>query len=160
MIEAGEDPRFIARRLVIAASEDIGNADPQALMVAVAAAEATDRIGLPEARISLAQATTYLACAPKSNASYVAVDAALEDVRSRRLLPVPMHLRDAHYAGAKQLEHGVGYQYAHDSAEGWVDQDYLGVDRTYYEPTDRGKEAEFRERLDALRSRRVRDKSE
>jgi putative ATPase len=155
MIEAGEDPRFIARRLVISASEDIGNADPQALPLANAAAEATDRIGMPEARIVLAQATTYLACCPKSNAAYMAIDAALDDVRSRRLLPVPMHLRDSHYGGAKRLGHGEGYEYAHAGAGGWVDQDYLGVDRTYYEPTDRGREAEFGERLADLRSRRT-----
>ena len=154
MIAAGEDPRFIARRLVIAASEDIGNADPQGLVVANAAAEATDRIGLPEARIILAQATTYLACAPKSNAAYVAIDAALDDVQHQRLQPVPMHLRDRHYAGAKRLGHGEGYEYAHDGEEGWVAQEYLGVPKTYYEPTDRGKEREFRKRLDDLRSRR------
>ncbi len=157
MIEAGEDPRFIARRLVIAASEDVGNADPHALPLANAAAEATDRVGLPEARIILAQATTYLACAPKSNASYVAIDAALEDVRHRRLLPVPMHLRDAHYRGAQRLGHGAGYAYAHDGEGGWVDQDYLGVEKTYYQPTDRGMEAEMQQRLAELRARRQRD---
>ncbi len=154
MIEAGEDPRFIARRLVISAAEDIGNADPHALVLANAAAQGTERIGLPEARILLAQATTYLACAPKSNAAYLAVDAALADVREKRLLPVPMHLRDAHYQGAARLGHGEGYQYAHNGAGGWVAQDYLGVDRTYYEPTDRGHEAEFRQRLAELRERR------
>jgi putative ATPase len=157
MIEAGEDPRFIARRLVIAASEDVGNADPHALPLANAAAEATDRVGLPEARIILAQATTYLACAPKSNAAYLAIDAALEDVRHRRLLPVPMHLRDAHYRGAQRLGHGAGYVYAHDGEGGWVDQDYLGVEKTYYQPTDRGREAEFQQRLADLRARRRRD---
>jgi putative ATPase len=154
MIEAGEDPRFIARRLVILASEDVGNADPQALVLANAAAEATDRIGMPEARIILAQATTYLACCPKSNAAYMAVEAALADVRERRLLPVPMHLRDASYKGAKRLGHGQGYQYAHSGEGGWVDQDYLGVEKSYYEPTDRGHEAAFRERLEELRARR------
>lgn len=157
MIEAGEDPRFIARRLVIAASEDVGNADPHALPLANAAAEATDRVGLPEARIILAQATTYLACAPKSNAAYLAIDAALEDVRHRRLLPVPMHLRDAHYRGAQRLGHGAGYAYAHEGEGGWVDQDYLGVEKTYYQPTDRGREAEFQQRLADLRARRRRD---
>mgnify|MGYP001604769542 FL=1 len=110
MLEAGEEPRFIARRLVIAASEDIGNADPQALVVAMAAAHATEFVGLPECRIMLAQAVTYLATAPKSNASYLAVDAALDDVRTRRVLPVPTHLRDSSYPGAKRLGHGESYQ--------------------------------------------------
>lgn len=154
MLEAGEDPRFIARRIVISASEDIGNADPQALVLATAAAQAVELVGLPEARINLAQAVTYLAGAPKSNASYKAIDAALADVRERRVLPVPQHLRDSHYKGAERLGHGAGYQYAHDSEDGWVAQDYLGVDRIYYEPTDRGHEAILKARLDDLRSRR------
>jgi putative ATPase len=154
MLEAGEDPRFLARRIVIAAAEDVGNADPRALLVAVAAAEATEMIGLPECRIPLAQAVTYIATAPKSNASYRAVDAAIADVRQHRVLPVPKHLRDAHYPGAKRLGHGEGYQYAHDSPDGWVAQDYLGVDRTYYEPVDRGFEAELKQRLEDLRMRR------
>jgi putative ATPase len=154
MLEAGEDPRFIARRLVISASEDIGNADPLGLPIATAAYQATETIGMPECRINLAQATTYLACAPKSNASYLAIDAALADVRNQSILPVPMHLRDGHYQGAKQLGHGAGYQYAHDGEEGWVNQDYLGVPREYYQPVDRGRESEFRERLADLRSRR------
>ena len=156
MLEAGEEPRFIARRIVIAASEDIGNADPQALVVAMAAAHATEFVGLPECRIMLAQAVTYLATAPKSNASYLAVDAALEDVRTKRVLPVPTHLRDGHYPGAKRLGHGEGYQYAHDAPEGWVDQDYLGVERTYYQPVDRGFEAELKRRVDEQRARRRR----
>ncbi len=154
LLESGEDPRFIARRLVIAASEDIGNADPMGLPIATAAWQATETIGMPECRINLAQATTYLACAPKSNASYAAIDAAIADVRQNTLVPVPVHLRDGHYAGSERLGHGVGYEYAHDSAEGWVNQDYLGVDRQYYHPVDRGKEAEFRIRLEELRSRR------
>lgn len=154
LLESGEDPRFIARRLVIAASEDIGNADPMGLPIATAAWQATETIGMPECRINLAQATTYLACSPKSNASYLAIDAAIADVRQNTLVPVPMHLRDGHYAGAERLGHGIGYEYAHDSAEGWVNQDYLGVDRQYYHPVDRGKEAEFRQRLEELRSRR------
>ncbi len=154
MLESGEDPRFIARRLVIAASEDIGNADPMGLPIATAAWQATETIGMPECRINLAQATTYLACAPKSNASYVAIDAAIADVKQNTLIPVPMHLRDGHYAGAAKMGHGVGYQYAHDGAEGWVNQDYLGVDRQYYNPVDRGKEAEFLVRLADLRNRR------
>lgn len=156
MLEAGEEPRFIARRIVIAASEDIGNADPQALVVAMAAANATEFVGLPECRINLAQAVTYLATAPKSNASYIAVDAALDDVRSKRVLPVPTHLRDSHYPGAKRLGHGEGYQYAHDAPEGWVDQDYLGVERTYYHPVDRGFEAELKRRVEEQRARRQR----
>jgi len=153
-LESGEDPRFIARRLVIAASEDIGNADPRALLIATAAFQATETIGLPECRINLAQATTYLACAPKSNASYLAVDAALEDIRTQTVLPVPMHLRDRHYPGAAQLGHGNNYRYPHDAEDGWCDQDYLGVPKTYYEPTDRGFEESIRDRLQKLRSRR------
>ncbi len=154
MIEAGEDPRFLARRIVIAAAEDVGNADPRALVVANAAAQATELVGLPECRIPLVQAVTYIALAPKSNATIKAIDAALDDVRHQRILPVPRHLRDAHYPGAARLEHGKGYQYAHDAAEGWVDQDYLGVERTYYEPVDRGYEAELLKRLEELRARR------
>ena len=154
MLEAGEDPRFVARRIVIAAAEDVGNADPQALVLAMSAANAIEMIGLPEGRIPLAQAVTYIACAPKSNAAYRAINAASQDVREGRVVPVPQHLKDAHYNGAERLGHGEGYQYAHDGEEGWVDQDYLGVDRVYYEPTDRGAEAAMRERLERLRSRR------
>ena len=154
MLESGEDPRFVARRLMIAASEDIGNADPQALLIAAAAFQATEMIGMPECRINLAQATTYLACSPKSNASYIAIDSALQDVRSKSILPVPVHLRDRHYKGAQRLGHGDNYQYPHDTAEGWCDQDYLGVPKTYYRPADRGCEAEFRQRLEELRERR------
>jgi putative ATPase len=156
MLEAGEDPRFLARRIVIAAAEDVGNADPMALVVANSAAQATELVGLPECRIALTQAVTYIAMAPKSNAAIKAIDAAITDVRSRRVLPVPVHLRDAHYGGAKRLGHGEGYQYSHDSPEGWVDQDYLGVDRRYYEPVDRGFEAELRRRLDEIREKRSR----
>jgi len=154
MLEAGEDPRFLARRLVILASEDIGNADPQALVLANAAAQATERVGMPECRIILAQATSYLALAPKSNASCVAIDRAIEDVRTRAVLPVPRHLQDSHYPGAQRLGHGQGYAYAHDGQDGWVDQDYLGVDRTYYEPTERGHEAQMKQRLEELKQRR------
>ena len=154
MLAAGEDPRFLARRIVIAAAEDIGNADPQGLILAQAAAHATEFIGLPECRIPLAQAVTYLALAPKSNAAYVAIDAAMDDVRTQRTLPVPVHLRDRHYSGAKRLGHGEGYEYPHSSEEGWVAQDYLGVDAHYYEPTDRGFEAELKRRLDDFRGRR------
>lgn len=158
MLEAGEDPRFIARRIVIAASEDIGNADPHGLVLSNAAAEATDRIGMPECRIILAQAVTYLACAPKSNASYVAIDAAIDDVRHQRVVPVPVHLKDSHYKGAQRLGHGEGYRYAHSGEGGWVDQDYLGVEKTYYEPTDRGTEADIKQRLDELRRRRTQER--
>lgn len=153
MIEAGEDPRFIARRIVIAASEDIGNADPQALILANAAAQATEFVGLPECRIIMSQAVTYLATAPKSNASYVAIDKALDDIRNHAILPVPMHLRDGHYKGAESLGHGEGYQYAHSADDGWVDQDYLGVEKIYYDPVDRGFEATIRERLKLIRER-------
>ncbi|MBS0206301.1 MAG: replication-associated recombination protein A [Planctomycetes bacterium] len=154
MLAAGEDPRFLARRIVIAAAEDIGNADPQGLILAQAAAQATEFIGLPECRIPLAQAVTYLALAPKSNAAYVAIDAAMDDVRTQRTLPVPVHLRDRHFKGAERLGHGDGYQYPHDSAEGWVAQDYLGVEARYYEPVDRGFEAELKRRLEDYRTRR------
>jgi putative ATPase len=154
MLESGEDPRFIARRLVIAASEDIGNADPRALLLAMAAFQTTETIGMPECRINLAQVTTYLACAPKSNASCVAIDAALADIRNQSVLAVPMHLRDGHYQGASQLGHGSGYLYPHDSPEGWVSQDYLGVRKEYYRPVDRGHESEFLRRLEEFRRRR------
>lgn len=152
MLEAGEDPRFVARRLVIAASEDIGNADPLALLIATAAYQATETIGMPECRINLAQATTYLASAAKSNAAYAGIDAAITDIRNHSVLPVPMHLRDGHYAGSERLGHGKGYQYPHETPDGWLPQDYLGVDRTYYQPTGRGKENEFAQRLAAVRA--------
>ena len=154
MLEAGEDPRFLARRLVILAAEDIGNADPQALVLANAAAQATERVGMPECRIILAQATSYLALAPKSNASYLAIDRAIEDVRTKAVLPVPRHLQDSPYPGAEKLGHGQDYAYAHDGEDGWVNQDYLGVDRTYYEPTDRGHEAVMKQRLEELKKRK------
>jgi len=155
MLESGEDPRFIARRLVILASEDVGNADPQALLVAVAAQQAVEFVGLPECQLNLSQAVTYLATAPKSNAATLAIGKARDDVRSGRTLPVPKHLRDTHYRGAEQLGHGAGYQYSHDFAGGWVDQDYLPEERRYYEPVDRGFEAEIRRRLDELRRRKA-----
>ena len=153
MLEAGEDPRYIARRIVIAAAEDIGNADPQGLVVAQAAADATQMIGLPECRLPLAQAAIYLACAPKSNASAKAVWAAAEDVRSGRTIPVPKHLRSTGYAGAKELGSGEGYRYPHDADDGIVPQDYLGIERVYYTPTDRGAEAVIREYLARVRHR-------
>jgi putative ATPase len=151
MLAGGEDPRFIARRIVIAAAEDIGNADPQALIIAQAAAEATAFVGLPECQLPLAQAAIYLACAPKSNASARAIWDAGRDVRERRTLPVPRHLRDAHYAGAKRLGHGEGYQYPHDHPEAALEQEYLGVDKSYYVPTDRGAEADMARHLERFR---------
>lgn len=156
MLEAGEDPRFIVRRMVILASEDIGNADPQALLVASAAAQAVEFIGLPECQLNLAQAVAYLATAPKSNAATVAIGRAREDVKSGRTLEVPKHLRDGHYKGAKTFGHGADYKYSHDYEDGYVDQPYLPEGRTYYEPVDRGYEAEIRKRMAALRARRKR----
>lgn len=153
MLEAGEDVRFLCRRLVILASEDVGNADPHALPLAVATMQACEFVGLPECRLALSQCVCYLACAPKSNAATVAIDEATTDVRDNRLLPVPMHLRDAHYGGAKQLGHGNDYQYAHDSAEGIAAQDYLGVEKEYYRPVPRGFEAELQERLTKIRAK-------
>src|SRR5881227_602045 len=140
MIEAGEDPRFIARRIVIHAAEDVGLADPMALVLANAAFQAAEFIGWPEARIPIAEATIYIATAHKSNSTILAIDAALEDVESGRTLPVPEHLRDAHYRGAKRLGHGEGYKYAHDFPEHFVAQDYLGAEKRYYEPSDQGHE--------------------
>ena len=151
MLEAGEDPRFIARRIVICAAEDVGNADPAALMIATSALEATEFVGLPECQIPLAQAVTYIACAPKSNAAYKAIAKAREDVRENRTQPVPKHLRDASYRGAKRLGHGEGYKYAHAYEDGVAPQEYLGVDATYYEPTDRGHEAKIKKRLEELK---------
>jgi putative ATPase len=151
MLEGGEDVRFVCRRLVILASEDVGNADPQALPLAVAAMQACEFVGLPECQLTLAQAVTYLACAPKSNASTLAIGEAIEDVRSGRVVPVPRHLRDAHYRGARQLGHGVGYRYAHDAENGIAAQDYLGVEREYYRPVPRGFEAELADRLARIR---------
>ncbi len=153
MIEAGEDPRFIARRVVICASEDVGNADPQALVVAAAALQAVEFVGLPECQLALAQAVTYISSAPKSNASTRAIGKAREDVSQGRTLPVPLHLRDTSYGGAKQLGH-TGYEYSHNFEGGWVEQQYLPEDRLYYEPTDRGYEAVIRERLEKLRGKK------
>ncbi len=154
MIEAGEDPRFIARRLVVHASEDIGLADPTALQAAVAAAQAVQLIGMPEARINLAQATIHLAVAPKSNAVISAIDAAISDVRAGKIGQVPSHLRDAHYGGAKDLGHGKGYAYPHDEPYGVVEQQYLPdalADASYYTPTSLGAEAGVRERWERVR---------
>lgn len=155
MLEAGEDPRFLARRLVISASEDVGMADPTALQTAVAAAQAVQLIGMPEARIVLAQAVVHLATAPKSNAAYLGVDAAVADVRAGRGGPVPAHLRDAHYAGAQKIGHGKGYVYAHDAPHGVASQQYAPDDldgREYYRPTERGAEREISARLQRIRA--------
>jgi putative ATPase len=154
MLESGEDPRFIARRMLICASEDVGNADPQALILAAAAVQACEFVGLPECQLALSQTVLYIAAAPKSNASTTAITKAREDVRSGRTLPVPMHLRDRSYQGAAKLGHGEGYQYSHNAPDAWIDQEYLPEARIYYEPTDRGYEAQIKERLDELRLRR------
>ena len=156
LIAAGEDPRFVARRLVILASEDIGNADPMALVIANTAADALDRVGLPEASLNLTQAVTYLSLAPKSNAVAIAYGEAAGDIATRPLGEVPVSLRDAHYRGAGQLGHGVGYRYPHDDPSGWVDETYLPdelVGRRYYRPVGRGFERELLERLEGLRAR-------
>jgi putative ATPase len=160
MLEAGEDPRFIARRIIICASEDVGNADPQALVVAAAALQSVEFVGLPECQLPLAQAVTYIATAPKSNASTLAITRAREDVRQGRTLAVPEHLRDASYQGAKQLGHGAGYEYAHNSPGGWVNQQYLPEERAYYEPVDRGFEAEIRKRMEGWRKKRNEDSTQ
>jgi putative ATPase len=152
MIEAGEDPRFIARRLVILAAEDIGVADPTCLTLAVAAADAVQFIGMPEGRIPLAEATIHLALAPKSNSVVVAIDAAIRDIRDGRFEPVPKHLRDAHYAGAQKLGHGKGYVYPHDVVGGVAAQRYRDGDTPrYYEPRGHGREQELTERLALIR---------
>ena len=147
MLYAGEDIKFIARRIMICAAEDVGNADPQALQVAVAAAQAVERLGMPEARIPLAQAVTYVASAPKSNAAYLAIDEALEAVRSVKTT-VPVHLQDSHYKGAAKMGHGIGYQYAHDYPNHYVKQQYLPSElegRVFYRPTDNGYEEKIQE---------------
>lgn len=147
MIHAGEDPRFIARRILICAAEDVGLADPWALVLAQAAVQTVEYVGWPEARIPLAEVTVYVATANKSNSAYLAIEAALSDVRSGRTLPVPAHLRDASYQGAARLGHGQGYQYAHDHPGHFVAQDYLGSQKRYYEPTEQGAEKKIQERL-------------
>jgi putative ATPase len=154
MIEAGEDPRFIARRIIVLASEDIGMADPQSLVIAVAAADAVQLIGMPEGRIPLAQAVVHLATAPKSNAAYMALDKAIADVRAGTMGRVPKHLRDAHYPGAKRLGHGKGYKYPHDDELGVLQQQYLPNElknAIYYEPTEHGNERDVSARLAKLR---------
>ncbi|MGD1000148.1 MAG: replication-associated recombination protein A [Candidatus Brocadiia bacterium] len=160
MLEGGEDPRFIARRMVILSSEDIGNAQPMALVLATSAMQACEFVGMPEAQIILAHAATYLACCPKSNASYSALLAAQEDVREGRTLPVPQPLRSTGYKGAERLGRGTGYKYAHDFADHWVDQEYVPTDKVYYEPTDIGAEKQVKERLEEWRRRRREGKSD
>ena len=160
MIHAGEDPRFIARRIVICAAEDVGLADPMALVLANTALQVSEFVGWPEARIPLAEATVYIATANKSNSAYLAIDAALEDVRSGRTLPVPEHLRDTHYKGAERLGHGQGYEYAHDHPEHFVAQDYLGADKHYYEPTEQGVEKKIKERVEKWRAEFTRIKNQ
>ena len=151
MLQAGEDPLYIARRLAILASEDVGNADPRGLLIAAAAYDITHRIGMPECQLTLGQCAIYLATAPKSNASAQAIWAAMSDVKHQRTIPVPKHLRDGHYQGSESLGHGVGYRSAHEGDRGHVDQDYLGVDKSYYQPTQRGHEARITQYLQWLR---------
>src|SRR5665213_2080782 len=152
MIHAGEDPRFIARRIVICAAEDVGLADPMALVLANSALSAAEFVGWPEAQIPLAEATIYIATANKSNSAVMAIAAALEDVKSGRTIAVPEHLRDASYKSAKKLGHGTGYKYAHEGENHFVAQDYLGVDKIYYEPTDQGVEKKIKERVEKWRA--------
>ena len=155
MLYAGEDIKFIARRMMICAAEDVGNADPQALVVATAAAQAVERIGMPESQLILSQAAIYIAGAPKSNACTNAIFAAMESVRSKKTT-VPVHLQDAHYKGSAKLGHGVGYKYAHDYPEHFVKQQYLPDEicgERFYEPTEIGYEERIKERLERLRRR-------
>ena len=140
--------------MLISASEDIGNADPQAISVATAAYQITERVGMPECQLTLAQAAIYMATTSKSNASATAIWTAMSDVKEGRTIPVPCHLRDGHYAGAKRLDQAKGYRYSHDSATGWVDQEYLGVEKTYYAPTERGYEQRISQFLKWIRQQR------
>lgn len=154
MINAGEDPKFIGRRIIISASEDVGNADPNALNVAVSAFNAVNVIGMPEGRIILAQAAVYIATAPKSNAAYLGIDAALEDIKTQEIGNVPTHLKDGHYPGAKNLGNGIGYKYPHNYEKSYTEQQYLPdefVDKIYYKPTENGYEKKIRERLDTFK---------
>jgi len=151
MIHAGEDPRFIARRIVIHAAEDVGLADPMALVLANAAFQAAEFIGWPEARIPIAEAAIYIASANKSNSVIKAIDAALADVRSGKTIAVPGHLKDSHYSGADKLGHGEGYKYSHDFPGHFVAQDYLGEIRRFYEPTEQGVEKKIKARVDYWR---------
>jgi putative ATPase len=151
LLEAGEEPRFLMRRIIICAAEDVGNADPQALILAAAALQAVEFVGLPECQLHLAQAVAYIATAPKSNACTLAISRARQDVKEGRTLAVPLHLRDSHYRGAEQLGHGEDYQYSHNFPGGWVPQAYLPEEKRYYEPVDRGYESRIRQRLEGLR---------
>jgi putative ATPase len=160
MLESGEDPRFVARRLVIFASEDVGNADPMGLLVANGAWDAVEKVGLPECQLNLSHAVCYLATAPKSNACTVAIGSATKDVKEGRTLPVPKHLKDAHYEGAKKFGHGTDYKYAHNFEDGWVDQEYIPADVEYYKPTDRGHEAKIKARMEELRKRKGKEGNE
>ena len=163
MLDAGEDPKFIVRRMMVCASEDVGNADPQALQVAVAASLAVERLGMPEARITLAQAVTYIATAPKSNAAYLAVDEAIQTVRETGNLPIPPHLQDAHYKSAGKLGHGIGYKYAHDYKDHYVKQQYLPYElngKEFYNPTGNGYELKIKEHMKRLRERADSDDNE
>lgn len=150
MLYAGEDLRFIARRIVICAAEDVGNADPQALILANAAQQVTEFVGLPEARIPLAQAVTYIACAPKSNAAYIGIEKAMKDVEKAKTQEVPVHLKSSSYPGAEKLGHGQGYKYAHNYPGHFVEQEYMPFPKKYYQPQDSGQEKEIKERLDKL----------
>ena len=157
MINAGEDPKFIARRIIICASEDVGNADPNALNIAVSAFNAVNIIGMPEARIPLAQAAVYIATAPKSNAAYNGINKALADVETKGIGRVPTHLRDGSYPGAKALGHGIGYKYPHDYDNGYINQQYLPdeyVGKRYYLPTENGYEKEIKKRFSNLVDKR------
>ena len=155
MISAGEDPKFIARRMMVLASEDIGNADPQALQVAVAASLAVERLGMPEGRITLSQAASYLATAPKSNAAICAIDDAMKEVEGSGNLQIPTHLQDAHYKSASKLGHGVGYQYAHNYPNHYVKQQYLPYElngKEFYSPSGNGYELKIRDHMRALKA--------
>jgi len=150
MIYAGEDPRFIARRIVICAAEDVGNADPLAIVVANSAMQVAEFVGMPEARIPLAQAAVYVATAPKSNAAYMGIEKALGDMKNEEAMEVPDHLKGTGYSGAEILGHGIGYKYAHDHEGGFVEQEYIPKKKIYYEPTDRGFEAKIKKRMEEL----------
>ena len=152
MLEGGEEVRFLCRRLIILASEDIGNADPHALPLAVACSQACEQIGLPECQLTLSQTVAYLACAPKSNAATVAIGLARRDIREQSVIPVPKAMRCTHYDAAKELGSGVGYENSHRAEEGVNAQDYLGVEKQYYNPVDRGFEKELQMRLEKIRA--------
>nr|MCR5802021.1 replication-associated recombination protein A [Lachnospiraceae bacterium] len=154
MLEAGEDIKFIARRIMVCASEDVGNADPQALQIAVAASLAIERLGMPEARIVLSQAASYVACAPKSNAAIIAIDDALGEVRTSGNLPIPPHLQDAHYKSSSKLGRGIGYKYSHDFPDHYVEQQYLPYElsgREFYRPGDLGYEVKIKEHFKQIK---------